>query len=120
MPHQKFGHPRHVGLAFRAVRLYGMPAAIDHVCAHIRQLAEYHGAPQKYHHTVSRAWVELVAHHVAEDPDCADFATFAARYQALLDKRLLSRHYRSATLASPQARREWVEPDLAQFPWTAG
>lgn len=107
-------------LAFRAVRQHGMPAAIDQVCAHLQQLAEYQGAPRKYHYTVSRAWVELVAHHVAEDPDCADFAAFVTRCPALLDKRLLGRHYRSATLASPRARREWVEPDLALFPWMTG
>jgi hypothetical protein len=120
MSHHEFGHPEHVQLAFRAVRQYGMPAAIAQVGAHLQQLAEYHDAPQKYHHTVSRAWVELVAHHVAEDPDCADFAAFAISCPALLDKRLLSRHYRSATLASARARHEWVEPDLAPFPWTTG
>jgi hypothetical protein len=44
--------------------------------------------------------VELVAHHVAADPDCADFGVFADRNPALLDKRLLGRHYRSSTLAA--------------------
>ena len=34
-------------------------------------------------------------------------------------KRLLTRHYRSSTLASEQARTGWVEPDLAPFPWRA-
>ena len=36
---------------------------------------------------------------------------------ALLDKRLLGRHYRSSTLAAGPARRGWVEPDLLPFPW---
>ncbi len=42
----------------------------------------------------------------------------AARHPALLDKRLLSRHYRSSTLAADAARRGWVEPDLLPFPWS--
>jgi hypothetical protein len=46
-----------------------------------------------------------------------DFGTFAERNPALLDKRLLTRHYRPATLASPAAREGWVTPDLAAFPW---
>jgi hypothetical protein len=46
MSHRKFGHPEHVRLAFRAVRQYGMPAAIDQVCAHLQQLTEYQGAPR--------------------------------------------------------------------------
>jgi hypothetical protein len=36
---------------------------------------------------------------------------------ALLDKKLLTRFYRSSTLATDQARSGWVEPDLSPFPW---
>jgi hypothetical protein len=46
-----------------------------------------------------------------------DFDTFAARNAPLLDKRLLTRFYRPATLAGSRSRTEWVEPDLAPFPW---
>jgi len=49
--------------------------------------------------------------------DTADFDTFVDRHPALLDKRLLSRFYRSSTLAGEPARTGWVEPDLAPFPW---
>jgi hypothetical protein len=94
-----------------------MPEATTRICDWIQRIGVYERAPQKYHHTVSRAWVEIVAHHAGADPDCADFAVFAARHQALLDKRLLSRHYRSSTLASAAARRGWVAPDLP-FPWS--
>jgi hypothetical protein len=61
----------------------------------------------------------VVAHHLAAGPDRADFDAFADANPALLDKRLLSRHYRSSTLASGPARRAWVEPDLLPFPWPA-
>jgi hypothetical protein len=118
-PAGEFGHRQHIGLAFWAVRRYGMPDAAAKVCGWIQQLAAYQRVPQKYNHTVSRAWMEIVAHHVAADPDCADFGIFADRHPALLDKRLLSRHYRSSTLASAQARRDWVQPDLLPFPWTS-
>ncbi|MBV9446355.1 MAG: hypothetical protein JO345_10740 [Streptosporangiaceae bacterium] len=132
VPGGEFRHRQHIHLAFWAVRRYGMPAATDRVCDWIRHLAAYQRAPQKYHHTVSRAWMELVAHHVTEDglsriaagarspggaePHNGDFDAFAGRHPALLDKRLLSRHYRSATLASARARQSWVEPDLVPFP----
>lgn len=118
-PAGEFRHRQHIHLAFWAVRRFGMPEAADRVCHMIRHVAAYQRAPQKYHDTVSRAWMELVAHHVATDPACADFDAFAARNPALLDKRLLSRHYQSATLAGPPARSGWVEPDLVPFPWTA-
>jgi hypothetical protein len=118
-PSGEFRHRQHINLAFYAVRRYGMPEAVGTICGWIQQIAAYERAPQKYHHTVSRAWVELVAHHVAADPGCADFAVFAERNPALLDKRLLGRHYRSSTLAAGPARHGWVEPDLLPFPWSA-
>ena len=119
-PGGQFRHREHIHLAFLAVRRYGMPEATTRICGWIRRIAAYERAPQKYHHTVSRAWVEIVAHHVGDDPDCADFGTFADRHPALLDKRLLTRHYRSSTLAAAPARSGWVEPDLLPFPWSPG
>jgi hypothetical protein len=115
----QFRHRQHINLAFLAIQRYGMPAAIGKICSWIRHISAYEHAPQKYHHTVSRAWVEIVAQHVAADQECTDFDIFARRHPALLDKRLLSRHYRSATLAAEPARRGWVEPDLVPFPWSA-
>lgn len=112
----RFGHRQHVHLTWLAVRRCGVPDAIILVSDGIQRTARYAGAPQKYHATVSRAWVELVGHHAAESGE-SDFPAFAGHHSALLDKRLLTRFYRSATLASPQARTAWVEPDLAPFPW---
>lgn len=112
----RFGHRQHVRLTWLAVRRYGTDRAIALISDGIRQTARYAGKPQKYHATVSRAWVELVGHHALNDR-ASDFDTFAARNPALLDKRLLSRFYRSSTLAAAAARTGWVAPDLAPFPW---
>lgn len=114
-----FGHREHVHLAWLAVREYGTSGAIERIGAGIRRVAEYAGRPQKYNVTVTRAWIELVGHHAVTEPEIGDFNAFADRHPALLDKRLLSRFYRSATLASAPARHGWVEPDRAPFPWTA-
>lgn len=115
----RFGHRQHIHLTWLAVRRYGTRAAIGLVSEGIQRTARYTGAPQKYNATISRAWVELVGHH-AVHVSVATFAAFADRCPELLDKRLLSRFYRPATLASPPARTGWVEPDLAPFPWQRG
>ena len=112
----RFGHREHVHLTWLAVRRHGVPTAIGLVSDGIQRTARYAGAPQKYHATVSRAWVELVGHHAAERAE-GSFTEFVDHHPALLDKRLLTRFYRSATLASPQAKSSWVEPDLVPFPW---
>lgn len=113
---ERFGHREHVKLTWLAVRRYGTASAISLVSGGIQRTARYAGAPQKYHATVSRAWVELVGYHLDAPAGGGSFDEFAARFPDLLDKRLLSRHYRSATLASPAARAGWIEPDLAPFP----
>jgi hypothetical protein len=112
----RFGHRQHVHLTWLAVRRFGTDAAVDVISEGIQRTARYAGVPQKYNATVSRAWVELVGHH-AEHSGSADFGSFADQHPALLDKKLLTRFYRSSTLASDQARAGWVKPDLAPFPW---
>jgi len=115
-PGSAFRHREHIHLAYLAVQRHGADRAADVVSGWIRQLAAYQRAPQKFNATVTRAWTEVVAHHMAAAPG-ADFASFADRYPALLDKRLLARHYTARALASPAARTGWAEPDLAAFPW---
>ncbi|MFE0653380.1 hypothetical protein ACFVZH_32905 [Streptomyces sp. NPDC059534] len=112
---ERFGHREHVHLTWLAVRRCGVPAAVGLVSDGIQRTARYAGAPQKYHATVSRAWVELVGHHAAAFGE-GGFDAFFDRNPALLDKRLLTRFYRPSTLAGPQAKNGWVEPDLAPFP----
>jgi hypothetical protein len=111
----RFGHREHLHVTWLAVRACGVDGAVPLISDGIQQTTRYAGAPQKYHATVSRAWVELVGHHTDAD-DRTDFDEFLARYPALLDKTLLSRHYRSTTLAGAAARTGWVEPDLAPLP----
>jgi hypothetical protein len=113
-----FGHRQHVHLAFLTARRHGSAAAVAKISSWIRHLAAYERAPQKYNATMTRAWTEIVGHHAAADPAVTSFAEFAARNPALLDKRLLRRHYTPKVLASAAARSGWVEPDLAAFPWS--
>jgi hypothetical protein len=110
----RFGHREHVHVTWLAVRSFGATAAVTIISDGIQLTARYAGAPQKYHATISRAWVELVACHAL--PTDPDFTTFAERNPALLDKRLLRHFYRPATLASAAARTGWVPPDLAPIP----
>jgi hypothetical protein len=112
----RFGHREHVHLTWLAVRRVGRSAAVDLVSDGIRRTARYAGAPQKYSATVSRAWVEIVAHHAAATPT-DDFAEFAAANPEVLDKRLLARFYAPATLAAAPARTGWVPPDREPFPF---
>jgi hypothetical protein len=115
-----FGHRQHIHLAYLTVRRYGTGGATTRLSGWLRHITAYANAPQKYNATVTRAWTELVGHHVEADGQAGDFEVFASQHPALLDKRLLSRHYRSVTLASAAARTGWIQPDLTPFPWMEG
>lgn len=114
-PGGRLSHRAHLHLTWLAVSRCGVPDATALIADGLRRTTRYAGAPQKYHATVSRAWVELVGHHAAERPD-PSVGAFTGRVPDLLDKRLLTRFYRPATFASASARTGWVEPDLAPFP----
>ncbi len=118
-PGGAFRHREHIHLAYLAVQRHGADRAAGVVSGWIRHLAAYQRAPQKFNATVTRAWTEVVAHHMTAAPPGGDFASFAERHPALLDKRMLARHYTARTLASPAARTGWAEPDLVPFPWRA-
>jgi hypothetical protein len=111
----RFGHREHVHLAFIAAK---QGDATGLLRDWLRQIAATHGTPDRYHETITTAWAKIVAHHVSTDPAITDFGSFAARYPALLDKALLTRHYSQAALASPTARTNWVTPDLTPIPST--
>ena len=116
-PGGAFRHRQHIHLAFIAVQRHGAARAAEVVARWITHIAAYERAPQKFNATVTRAWTEMIAHHVTSGPPGADFDSFAAANPALLDKRLLARHYSARLLASPAARTGWVEPDRVGFPW---
>src|SRR5260370_41510716 len=72
-----FRHRQHIHLAFIAVRRYGAAPAADAISGWIRHLTAH--APQKYHATITRAWTEIVGHHVAADPSVTALDAFPGR-----------------------------------------
>jgi hypothetical protein len=57
----------------------------------------------------------MVAFHVASSPQ-KTFSELVAEEPTLVDKEGLSHHFSRDRLFGPDARSDWVEPDLAPFP----
>jgi hypothetical protein len=113
-----FGHREHLELAWNYLRRYEAEEAQRAVASAIRHLATAHGTPEKYHETITRCWVHLVAVHRAGS-DADSFDEFIAGNAGLLDRHLLDGHYSSGLLSSSQARTRWAEPDLHELPRVA-
>jgi len=82
----------------------------------IRRFANHHGATQKYHHTLTLAWMRLVASALVETPEGYAFEQFITAHPQLKDANLLAKYYSKELLQTAAAREAWVEPDLQPLP----
>lgn len=117
LANSNFHHRDHLRLAWLVVRRHGLVEAENRVTAGIRHFAAVNGHAARYHDTMTRFWVRLVAHAVANRPEIEDFEAFLEAYPMLLDPTLPFRHWRREAMFTPESRAEWREPDLVPLPF---
>ena len=110
-----FGHRQHLELTWRCLDDHTPDEALAIVADAIRKVAAAHGAPDKYHATLTSAWVRCVAVHRERGP-ADNFDDFIKRNPALLDSKLLEHFYSHSLLFSDAARAAVAKPDLHPFP----
>jgi hypothetical protein len=111
-----FHHRDHIRLAWAYLRNFDLPLAEQNISHCIRRFAAHNSAPHKYHHTITLAWMRLVAAAMRLTPAIHTFAEFAAAHPFLFDPRLPWTFYSGASLSSDAARTAWVDPDLHPLP----
>ena len=117
-----FNHRAHVYVTWLYLRRWqcdelSLEAVLQRMQAALRNLAEKHGFPQKYHCTITHAAVCLVAAGMEDDPE-ADFSVWCDKNAGLLDdfRTVLARHYSDGVLNGDVARTTLVAPDRAPLP----
>jgi len=112
LPEAQFRHRDHIRLAWIYLREYGRESAAARIAASIRRYAAYYDKPDRYHHTITMAWLELLS--VVRDSldESATFEDALLCWPKLLQKGTLAEYYSSGVLESDTARREFVAPDL--------
>jgi hypothetical protein len=111
-----FGHREHVQLAFALVAEHGVQEAAQHANRILSHMAAAHGAPERFHVTMTVAWVKAVAHHMSEAPDVDTIDGLLERFPQLLRQDLLDAHYSRDVMFSDQARQGEVAPDRRPIP----
>ncbi len=116
LPAAQFHHADHIRLAW--IYLGRMSeeeatARIEHV---IRRFAAHNGVSEKYHHTITLAWMRLVAAARRAATETHDFEAFAKRNPQLLEMKSLNLYFTAERLAGRDAKAGWVEPDLRKLP----
>ena len=117
LPNSDFHHRDHLRLTWLLVRRHGRAEAETRVAEGIQHFAAVHGHAARYHDTMTRFWVRLVAHAVVHRPGIEDFEAFLATYPMLLDPALPFRHWRREAMFTPEARTAWRDPDLLPLPF---
>jgi hypothetical protein len=112
-----FHHADHIRVAWIYLRRLPVPRASERMAESLRQFAARKGVHQKYHETITRAWMLLVAQALQQDCQAGHapkgFDAFAAAHPELLDTQALNSFYSPELLATPTARAGFVLPDLA-------
>lgn len=112
LPAASVDHRAHLRLAWAHLQRHGY-SAHPAFCAALKDFACRAGAPNKYHHTLSIAAMQLLA---VRQHRCGatSFQAFAAKNPDLLSdfRGLIEQHYSAKVLASQQAKDYFVAPDL--------
>lgn len=102
-----FHHRDHIRLARIYINRLGAAEATERFRASIIRFAAHIGKSEKYHETITVAWMKLVIHAVADAP---------ADLPKLLDQKYIEKFYSPELLATDAARTRFAEPDRSALP----
>src|SRR5437868_14310992 len=115
-PADRFHHREHIRVAWLYLKSSDATRAAERMAEGIRRFANHHGATQKYHHTLTLAWMRLVAAALVETPEGCAFEQFISADPQLLDLNLVAKYYSEELLRTAAARGTWVPADLQPLP----
>jgi hypothetical protein len=110
-------------MAFLYASQYAFDAALDRMRLSIKAYNASQQVPESldrgYHETITVAFMRLVRNELMRKGPYADSEAFCDCHPDLLDKSLLLRFYSKQRLMTAEAKRGFVEPDLAELPLEA-
>ena len=108
-----FPHAEHVRLTVVYLARHGREETRRKMLEGLERFATAKGQPEKFHVTMTHAWIDLIEAARSARPDARDAATLVGAFPELLDPEALLRFYSPERLKSDEARERWVPPDHA-------
>jgi hypothetical protein len=115
LPESEFGHHAHVRAGYLYLKKSDFAEALDRIRRSIRAYAAYHGKPDRYHETITVAYLALIQQCIFERGDGGGWTTFAQRNPELFNPELLDQFYERDVLESNMARRVVLLPRSKPF-----
>jgi hypothetical protein len=112
LPGAEFGHREHVRVAWIYLREASFEAAAFRFCAKLREFAASLGKADRYHETITWAYLAIVNERMQVEGGHPDFESFARANPDLFDDRMgaIAAFYDRETLKSDLARRAFLLP----------
>jgi hypothetical protein len=114
----EFRHPDHIRLAWLYLQRFPLPEAISVFSSGLKKFASRFGKPERYHETITLAYLLLINERMARGPASSTWCDFAAGNADLFKWKggILGLYYRAETLTSDLARRVFVFPEPYRAP----
>ena len=110
---EAFDHVAHLRVAWVYLREAGSAeAALPRIRAAIQRFAAAAGAAQKYHETITVAWMRLLEDAGTRVARPCELTDLLREHPELADKNFPLKHYSRERLFSEEAREVYVPPDL--------
>ena len=117
VPPADFDHRAHVRLAYVLLCDLPLAKADARMTAALKRFLERNNVPpEKFHVTLTHAWLKAVQYFMTRSPSTESFDAFLECDDRLLDSKIMMTHYSKGHLFSETARLEFVEPDLSAIP----
>lgn len=113
LPPELFSHREHVRLAWSYLRDHPPLTALEKFCEGLKRFAASLGRADRYHETISWAYLLLIHERMARTETAVSWETFAEANGDLLnwESNILKSYYREETLQSELAKRIFLFPD---------
>ena len=119
-PIDQLGHREHVKLAYLYLRQQSLEMAIERMRTSLQVYAAAHNTPHEldrgYHETITLVWMRLVHLTLGEYGPADSADQFYDQHPQLWQAKVLRLFYSRDRLMNWDAKRQFVEPDLAPLP----
>ena len=106
----EFGHAAHVRAAYLYLQQSDFAVTLDRIRRTIRNYAAHLGKPDRYHETITVAYVALIQEHIVARGSSSGWEAFARENSELFEPDLLGQFYPRALLGSELARKVFLLP----------
>jgi hypothetical protein len=113
----EFDHRAHIRLAYVYLVAGSTDQAYKAMRTSLHGFLQHHNiAADKYHDTLTRAWVMAVRHFMEKTGSVESADELMDHNPQMLDSKIMLTHYSAELLFSGEARQRFVQPDIQAIP----